>query len=238
MYFVRKRRWYHPYSTCHQFVRCGRRTVTIVFPSLLLSPPFCPGLVKIGQRVIMIFIVGGEFYPARYLNSCYNMNVTPVYPSHLPDQSYVCKEFKMSVEQVARDFFAAWSTGKFADHLTPDAMVSGGVLPQTMPALEAFGLISAIQDAMPDFKITIEKVTAQGDQATVLGRISGTQTSPLSLPMPGMPTVPATGKKVSAPDKFIVTVKGDKVSHMHVDSPADGGIPALLGQLGVKMPGM
>lgn len=56
--------------------------------------------------------------------------------------------------------------------------------------------------------------------------------------MPGMPSLPPTGKKVSVPDKFIVTVQGDKVSHLQVDSPADGGIPAMLGQLGVKMPGM
>jgi predicted ester cyclase len=144
----------------------------------------------------------------------------------------------MSVEQVVRDFFASWSTGKVADHVTPDAMVSGGILPQAMPALEAFKIIAAVQAAMPDFKVAVEKVTTQGDQATVLGRISGTQTGALSLPMPGMPTVPATGKKVSAPDKFILTVKGDKVSQMHVDSPADGGIPAMLAQLGVKMPGM
>jgi hypothetical protein len=35
-----------------------------------------------------------------------------------------------------------------------------------------------------------------------------------------------------------VTVQGDKVSQMRVDSPADGGIPAILVQLGVKMPAM
>ena len=143
----------------------------------------------------------------------------------------------MGVEQVTRDFLASWSTGKVLDHVTPDAMVSGGVLPQAMPAREAFPLVDAMRAAMPDFKVTVEKVTTQGDQATVLVRIGGTQSSPLSLPLPGMPTVPATGKKVSVPDKFTLTVKGDKVSLMHVDSPADGGIPALLALLGAKMPG-
>jgi len=39
-------------------------------------------------------------------------------------------------------------------------------------------------------------------------------------------------------DTYIVTVKGDKVSHFQVDSPADGGIPAALMQMGVQMPGM
>jgi hypothetical protein len=57
--------------------------------------------------------------------------------------------------------------------------------------------------------------------------------------MPGMPTnMPPTGKKVSAKDVFVVTVEGDKVSHLHVDSPGGGGLPALLAQLGVNLPGM
>jgi hypothetical protein len=53
-----------------------------------------------------------------------------------------------------------------------------------------------------------------------------------------MPTIPATGKKVSVKDSYIITVQGDKVSHFQVDSPADGGIPAAIAQLGVKVPSM
>lgn len=56
--------------------------------------------------------------------------------------------------------------------------------------------------------------------------------------MPGMPSIPPTGKKVWVKDTYIVTVEGDKISRMEVDSPVDGGIPAALAQLGVKMPGM
>ena len=84
----------------------------------------------------------------------------------------------------------------------------------------------------------MEQVTVNGDQATVKTNVSGTNTGPLNLPMPGMPSnIPPTGKKASAKDVFIVTVQGDKVSHLQVDSPADGGLPALLGQLGIQ-PGM
>ena len=78
-----------------------------------------------------------------------------------------------------------------------------------------------------------------GNQATVNVELSGTNTGTLSLPLPGMPgMIPATGKKTSVPDTLIVTVEGDKVSHLQIDSPAGGGLPALLAQLGVKMPGM
>jgi len=146
----------------------------------------------------------------------------------------------MSVEQVARDFVEGMMTDaeKTKEHITPDAMVSGGVLPQPMPAMEAFNLIGAMKTAFPDLKFEVEKVTVNGNQATVNVKLTGTNTGTLSMPLPGMPTVPPTGKKVSAPDTFIVTVQGDKVSHMQIESPADGGLPAVLTQIGVKMPGM
>jgi predicted ester cyclase len=145
----------------------------------------------------------------------------------------------MSVEQVARDFISAMADSKkVLGMLTADAMASGGVLPQTMPAREAFNLIAAMNAAFPDLKFDVQQVTVNGNQATVKANISGTQTGTLNIPMPGFPALPPSGKKVWAKDAFVVTVEGDKVSHLQVDSPADGGIPAVLAQLGVKMPAM
>jgi predicted ester cyclase len=146
----------------------------------------------------------------------------------------------MSVEQVARDLITTMTdVEKTKAHLTPDAVASGGVLPQPMPAMEAFNLIAGLKAAFPDIKFEAQQVTVNGNQATVRAQVSGTNTGTLNLPMPGMPSnVPPTGKKVMAKDTFIVTVQGDKVSHLQVDSPPDGGLPALLAQIGVKMPGM
>jgi len=145
----------------------------------------------------------------------------------------------MSVEQVARDFIAMMADSEKAlGMVTADAMASGGVLPQPIPMKETVTILSGLKTAMPDLKFDVQQVTVNGDQATVKAMWSGTNTGSLSLPMPGMPTIPPTGKKVSVKDSYIVTVKGDKVSHMQVDSPADGGIPAALMQMGVKMPGM
>ena len=151
--------------------------------------------------------------------------------------TYEQKEFLMSVEQVARDLITNMTdVEKTKAHLTADAVASGGVLPKPMPAMEAFKLIGGLKTAMPDLKFEVQQVTVNGNQATVKALWSGTQTGPLSLP--GMPAVPPTGKKVSVKDAFVVTVQGDKVSHLQVESPADGGIPGALAQLGVKMPGM
>jgi len=146
----------------------------------------------------------------------------------------------MSVEQVARDFVEGMMTDaeKTKEHITPDAMVSGGVLPQPMPAMEAFILVGAMKSAFPDLKFDVQQVTVNGNEATVKVQLSGTNTGTLSMPLPGMPSsIPPTGKKVSVPDAFVVTVQGDKVSQMQVMSPADGGLPAVLAEIGVKMPG-
>src|SRR5512142_3094072 len=145
----------------------------------------------------------------------------------------------MSVEQVARDFIAQMDDAqKTMARLTSDAMVAGGVLPAPMPAAQAMGVMNALKTAFPDLQFRIDKVTVNGDQARVDTTWSGTNTGSLSLPMPGMPNLPPTGKKVSVKDGYLVTVQGDKVSRMEVDSPAGGGVPGALAQLGIKVPGM
>jgi predicted ester cyclase len=144
----------------------------------------------------------------------------------------------MTVEQVARDLVLNMNNEeKVKTMLTADAMASGGVLPQPIPVKEAMKVMTGLTTAFPDLKFDIQQVTVNGNQATVKAQWSGTQTGALSL-MPGMPSIPPTGKKVSVKDAYVITVQGDKVSHMRVDSPADGGIPGALAQLGVKMPSM
>jgi len=143
----------------------------------------------------------------------------------------------MSVEQVARDLVMNMNNeAKVKTMVTSDAMASGGVLPKAIPVMDAMKVMESLSTAFPDLKFNVEQVTVNGDKATVKAQWTGTNTGPLS--MPGMPTVPATGKKVSVKDGYIITVKGDKVSHMQVDSPADGGIPSAMAQIGVKMPSM
>jgi hypothetical protein len=145
----------------------------------------------------------------------------------------------MTVEQTARDFIARMDDeGRTRSLLTPDAMVSGGVLPKPAPALEALNIMGALKTAIPDLKFDIQKVTVNGNEAMVTARWGGTHTGPLNLPVPGMSSIPPTGKKVSVMDAYKVTVQGDKVSRLEVDSPSGGGIPGALAQLGIKTPGM
>jgi len=145
----------------------------------------------------------------------------------------------MSVEQTARDFITSMNDVNAAEaYLTPDAVSAGGVLPQPIPAREAISLLTALKTAFPDLKFDIQNVTVKGNQATVQAIWGGTNKGPINMPLPGLQSIPATGKRVSVKDTYIVTVEGDKISRLEVDSPPDGGIPAALSQIGVKVPGM
>ena len=145
----------------------------------------------------------------------------------------------MSIEQIARDFVVNMTNvEKVKSMVTADAMASGGVLPQDIPLIEAIKVSSDLALAFPDIKFDVQKVTVKGNDATVDAIWSGTQSGTFNLPIPGMAPIPPTGKKVSVKDSYVVTVQGDKVSHLMVESPADGGIPAALAQIGIKMPVM
>jgi predicted ester cyclase len=147
----------------------------------------------------------------------------------------------MSVEQIAREVVMNMTNpAKIMPLLAPNATASGGVFPpgQEMPMAEAIKMSSTLTTAFPDLKFEVQQVTVNGNEATVKAKWSGTNSGALAFPLPGMPNVPATGKKVSVDDAYVLTVEGDKVTHMRVDSPANGGVPAALKQLGVQMPAM
>jgi predicted ester cyclase len=146
----------------------------------------------------------------------------------------------MSVEEVAREFVSRMTDEAAVQAmLSADATVSGGVLPAAMPAMEAFRMIGGLQAGFPDIHFEPQKVSVNGDQATVDVQITGTNSGAVSLPLPGMTgSIPPTGRKVSVTDRFVITVRGDKVSQMHVDSPSGGGVAGILEQLGVNRPGM
>ena len=145
----------------------------------------------------------------------------------------------MSVESVAREFVMQMGDIEMTKkRIAADAMASGGVLPKPIPAMEAIHLIAGLKAAMPDIKWNVDSISVSGNKATVKSTWTGTQSGKLDLGMPGMPALPATGKKVSVKDDYVVTVQGDKVTHLEVMSPANGGIPGALAQLGMKMPSM
>jgi len=91
--------------------------------------------------------------------------------------------------------------------------------------------------AFPDWSFNLSDVQVTGNVAHTKHQITGTHTGNLDLSALGLPVVPATGKAVKLPVEYgDFTFEGGKVVRLHVDVPADGGIPAMLQQLGVEMP--
>lgn len=74
-----------------------------------------------------------------------------------------------------------------------------------------------------------------GDNVIVHSHITGTHTGPLALP--GMPTIPATGKRIALPrEEQTYIVKSGQLHSLVTDARPDAGVPGMLMQLGVALP--
>jgi hypothetical protein len=145
----------------------------------------------------------------------------------------------MSATDFVKEGLAAVEAGDFKklDSLVADDMVFTGPLPMPLGKKEFIGLQSALHAALPDWKFNPSDFKEDGDRVTVMFQITGTQTGELSLPMPGVPKVPPSGKKISLPkEPSTFTVKNGKLTKLEVSSSAGGGVTGILSQLGVKMP--
>jgi predicted ester cyclase len=120
--------------------------------------------------------------------------------------------------------------------LADDFQLAGPV-PQPVGKKEFVGLQMAMHVAMPDWKFNAADFHEDGDVVTVNLQITGTQSGELSLPMPGLPKLPPSGKQVSLPTEASqFTVKNRKLARLDVSSTPGGGVAGVLAQRGVKMP--
>jgi predicted ester cyclase len=145
----------------------------------------------------------------------------------------------MSTMDIVKAGLAATEAGDFQklDSLVADDFVFAGPVPQPVGKREFMGLQMALLKAMPDWKFNAKDWKENGDQISMQLQVTGTQTGELQLPMPGMPTLPPSGKKVSLPyEPSTFTVKNGKLVRLDVESSPEGGLMGILSQLGVKMP--
>jgi predicted ester cyclase len=140
------------------------------------------------------------------------------------------KAFSEALE--TRDF------NKAASYLADDFVFVGPV-PQPIGKQEFLAIQSAFEDAFQDWSFNSHDEVEQGDTVVAAVQITGTHTRDLVLPMPGMPPIPATGKRVSLPVEHITfTFKGDKIAGLTSDNVPGGGVPGVLAQIGVPLPPM
>ncbi len=143
----------------------------------------------------------------------------------------------MSNLDLGRKSLQAFSSGDNAtmNSLLADDFQFLGVTPQPLGRQEYLGFMHSINTAFPDFKFEEVSSSESGDTVTIKHHITGTQTGPLNLP--GVPPIPATGKKIRLPEETSVfTFAGGKATKYQAHPAPDGGLPGILKQLGVEMP--
>lgn len=95
----------------------------------------------------------------------------------------------------------------------------------------------ALAAAMPD--LTVNYLPQGASYGVVHGsvRLSGTHTSKLDLRLPGMPLVPATGKRIVLPREQVdIAVEQGRVVLIQIEHLPGGGLLGILAQLGVALP--
>ena len=144
----------------------------------------------------------------------------------------------MSNLDLARKALQAFSSGDTAtmNSLLTDDFEFLGVTPHPLTKQDYLGFMHTINTAFPDFAFEEISSSETGETVTIKHHISGTQTGALNLP--GMPAIPATGKKIHLPEEAsIFTFQGGKAVKYLGEPAPNGGLPGMLKQLGVQMPG-
>ena len=143
----------------------------------------------------------------------------------------------MSNLDLARKALHAFSSGDTAtmNSLLGDGFQFLGVTPQPLGKPEYLGFMQSINTAFPDFKFEETSASESGDTVTIKHHIVGTHTGPLNVP--GLPSIPATGKSIRLPEEISVfTFSGGKATKYLGEPAPTGGLPGMLKQLGVEMP--
>jgi len=141
------------------------------------------------------------------------------------------REMGVDAEQVIRGYIEAINAhdeAKVASYLTDDFVENFA----NAPSLGRQQYVEHMKDffqAFSDFNYYVENVSVDSNQVSVNMRVSGTHDGPL----PGTPPIPPTGNNFSVPDKLIVTLRGDRLAELRLESPANGGPGEALKQLGL-----
>lgn len=143
----------------------------------------------------------------------------------------------MTNKELVQNGMKAWENND-ADTLSPlvaEDFVMTGPTPQPLGKADFIGFMHVLLAALPDFAFNVSRFEDSGDTVVTYAHISGTHKGTLALP--GLPPIPATGKKVALPEEVLTyTVKNGKLQSLVTDARPDAGVAGMLAQLGVALP--
>lgn len=143
----------------------------------------------------------------------------------------------MTNTELVQTGMKAWENND-ADTLSPlvaDDFVMTGPTPQPLGKADFIGFMHVLLTALPDFAFNISRFEENGDAVVAYSHITGTHKGMLAIP--GLPPIPATGKRVELPQEVqTYTVKNGKLHSLVTDARPDAGVAGMLAQLGVALP--
>ena len=148
----------------------------------------------------------------------------------------------MSAREIVKTFVTALQSGDMetaAAHMSDDFICSGWT-PQSLDKAQFLAMQSALLNAMPDYSYNLSDVSkVQNEKHVVeaLIQITGTHTNELTLPILGMPPIPATGLAITLSQvKTRYTLKDNRVAEMYIETVPGCGLAGLLQQVGSELP--
>ena len=145
----------------------------------------------------------------------------------------------MTTSETVYALLAAIEAGRWDEargYLTNDFVFGGGV-PQPIGPDAWLGIHRAMSAAMPDYSFNARDFHDENGVASGSVHITATQTREMVLPVPGIPAIAPTGKRVTLPaEDLTATGRGAQIAAISVSAVPGGGLPGILAQLGVALP--
>lgn len=121
--------------------------------------------------------------------------------------------------------------------LLSDDFKFSGAVPVSIGPDEWLGVHRALAAAMSDFSFRYQPTGGTDSQAEGTVQVGGTHNGTLSVPIPGIPTIPATGKKILNPVEHVrVTARNGKLTEYVVEHVENAGLLGIVSQMGATVP--
>ncbi|GER88297.1 hypothetical protein KDW_24590 [Dictyobacter vulcani] len=144
--------------------------------------------------------------------------------------------------ETVKTLIAALQSGdmELAARILDDTFTMTGFLPKALNKEQFLSLQDALLLAMPDLSYELAEVVRSDkgeDTVTAHTTLTGTHTDTLSLPLPGLESIPATGIHVTLPQTTITCQAAQgRVKQLDFENVTGGGFSGLLQQLGSELP--
>lgn len=149
------------------------------------------------------------------------------------------KNHAMKPVEIVKEFIAAMESGdvdRAATFLSDDFALSG-LIPLPMYRDQYLDFLRGILTAFPDWSYNLTDIQEEAGVIRATAHVTGTHTGDLVVPVPDLPVIKATGKKVTLPgETHLYSVRGSKISTIHVLVVPGGGFQGVYRQVGARLP--